>query len=63
MKKAITIYMEDGSEVEAVSVVLCTVNENKSHATGMFNSEMQCGHNAIYFPHQGKIIEFQEDDQ
>lgn len=67
MKKAITIYMDDDSEVEAVSVVLCTVKGNKacagSHATGMFNSEMECGHNAIYFPHQGKITEFQEGDQ
>ena len=67
MKKAVTIYMDDDSEVEAVSVVLCTVNGNKayagSHATGMYNSQLMHGNNAVYFPHKGEIIEFQEDDQ
>ena len=63
MKKAVTIYMDDDSEVEGVAVVLCTVKDDTHHATGMFNSSMKGGHDAIYFPHDGKIIEFREDDQ
>lgn len=63
MKKAITIYMDDDSEVEGVAVVLCTVKDDTHHATGMFNSSMKGGHDAIYFPHDGKIIEFQEEEQ
>ena len=63
MKKAVTIYMDDDSEVEAVSVVLCTVKDGTRHATGMYNSQLIHGNNAIYVPRKGKIIEFREENQ